>query len=98
PTEEEALPTRVVLPDETSVSSVATEIISITETPAQSGLRPLPPTFTPTATETIAPTRTPAPTAIIETGKILFLYNDDSIIRINDDGTGQELIITFGVG
>ncbi|MCU0482257.1 MAG: hypothetical protein MUE54_13775 [Anaerolineae bacterium] len=101
PTQDEALPTRVVLPDDSSsvsVSASETEISAPTETPQQSLLPTLPSTFTPTPTETLVPTRTPSPTPVIELESILFVYNDDSVIRINADGTGQELIITFGVG
>jgi len=99
PAEEELLPTRVVLLDNVAVSISATEAISNpTETPVQSGARPLPPTFTPAPSETPIPTWTPTATPAVVRGSVLFVYNEDSIIRINDDGTGQELIITFGVG
>lgn len=101
PAQEEALPTRIILSDESSAVSIApteTQISAPTQTPAQSRLPTLPPAFTPTPTETIAPTRTPIPTIAPTLGAILFIYNDDSIIRIHDDGTGQEMIITFGVG
>lgn len=102
PAQEEALPTRVILPDDSSSVSITTNetqaVSASTGTPAQSRLPTLPPTFTPVPTETAVPTRTPSPTPIVELGSILFVYNDDSVIRINADGTGQELIITFGVG
>lgn len=100
--QDEALPTRVVLPDENSIPETTQTIAQAddlpTETPARSGLPTLPPTFTPAPTETPIPTRTPTNTPVIQVGAILFAYNNDSIIRVNDDGTSQELIITFGVG
>ncbi|MCL4256769.1 MAG: hypothetical protein KJ043_23630 [Anaerolineae bacterium] len=99
---DETLPTRVMLPDENTIPETTQTVAQAdnlpTETPIQSGLPTLPPTFTPAPTETPIPTRTPTNTPVIQVGAILFTYNNDSIIRINDDGTGQELIITFGVG
>ncbi len=99
---DEALPTRVMLPDENSIPETSETIAQAdnlpTETPIQSRLPTLPPTFTATPTETPIPTRTATHTPVIQVGAILFTYNNDSIIRVNDDGTGQELIITFGVG
>lgn len=98
PAQDEALPTRVVLPDAVITETIAQADMTATNTPVQSRLPTLPPTFTPIPTDTPAPTRTPIPTPIPTVGVILFVYNNDSIIRINDDGTSQELIITFGVG
>lgn len=94
--QDEILPTRVVLSDVDANQLLINT--PPTRTPVQSRLPTLPPTFTPTPSETPLPTRTPTNTPFIRIGAILFIYNDDSIVRINDDGTGQELIITFGVG
>lgn len=62
----------------------------------------LPPTFTPTD----EPTATPEPAVLASStppgfsadGRILYIYNGDSIVMITADGARTELIVTFGVG
>lgn len=94
-----ALPTQIQLdtPDAPSITPTFT-------TPEAVSARPtLPPTFTPTPTST--PDSGPEP-ADSESGQapvdlqgvIYYIYNGDSIIRMNDDGRDSELIVTFGVG
>lgn len=99
--DESALPTRFIPPEaleatptrETSFSAAsAPEGTIISRAPT------LPPTFTPTPLPTEIPTSPPSPTPQPQSGTIYFIYNGDSIIRLQDDGTFQELIVTFGVG
>ncbi len=90
-------------------ATIESQSISATETalaPTATSLRPtLPPTFTPTPDllpsetpfPTIDPNVSPTPDGYREDGTIYYNYNGDSIARVFPDGTGNEIILTFGV-
>jgi len=104
PEQDDTLPTLVDL--NATNEAVA---ISATETaiaPTATSLRPtLPPTFTPTVEllpsetplPTLDPNVSPTPEGYNEAGTIYYNYNGDSIARVFPDGTGNEIIMTFGV-
>lgn len=96
---EEPLPTLVGLP-----ATATPEPPPTLEPTATSRANRLPPTFTPT---TPPPTETPTPTPLPPTptstdldapGVILYVYNGDSIIAQEVDGSSSSLVMTFGVG
>ena len=106
-----ALPTLVDL-DATNQAVDATNealAIGLTETalaPTATSLRPtLPPEYT--ATPDVLPSETPIPTldpnisptpqGYRKDGTIYYNYNGDTIARVFPDGTGNEIILTFGV-
>lgn len=94
-----AEPTRVVLQEGAPVVTVtpiggeALPTATPTRTP-QSALPTWTPTLSPTPT-TIPPTATPV---VIRPGRLYYIYNGDSIISINPDGTDSRFLATFGVG
>lgn len=98
PTRFDASEAEATAPAEMAEGTVAEPVIDVTATPLESGGPTLPPSFTPTDQPTPTadlPTATPLPAG--SDGTLLFVYNNDSIISINPDGTQQTLIITFGV-
>lgn len=97
--EEVALPTRV---DLDALATVQALTAQPTATPTRSAPT-LPPTWTATPSPTMTPTNpahlpTPTPEGFIESGIIFYIYNGDSIVRMNGDGSNSQLIATFGVG
>lgn len=97
--EEIVLPTRV---DLDALATVQALTAQPTATPTRSGPT-LPPTWTATPSPTMTPTNpaslpTPTPEGFIESGIIFYIYNGDSIVRMNGDGSNSQLIATFGVG
>lgn len=106
--EEEILPTLVDLEATNQAQAIIQTEAAIAQeetalAPTATSLRPtLPPTFTPTPDiEPLLPTINPAITSTPEgysrDGTIYYNYNGDSIARIFPDGTGNEIILTFGV-
>lgn len=68
---------------------------------ATSARATLPPTFTPTATFTPEPTEPPTATFTLTpraNSSIYYIYNDDAIVAVTNDGERSELVFTFGVG
>jgi Tol biopolymer transport system component len=88
------------LPTMADINAVATEN-AVTPLPTRPGPT-LPPAFThtpaptePSATPTIMPTDLPA--GFNTSGTIFYIFNGDSIVALNGDGSFEELIVTFGV-
>lgn len=95
PATEEALPTLA------NIEAISTERAPTAT--ATSLRRELPPTFTPTNTYTPSPTETstpitPTPQGFRAGGTLYYIYNGDSIIAVDSEGTQSDLLFTFGVG
>lgn len=92
-----ALPTAVSI-ESAQTMAAATQAAQPTFTPSPTRRAQLPPTFTPTPSETPAPTETPLPQVNGGSGRLYYLYNDDSIASVNADGTDNTIVVTLGVG
>ncbi|MFW5772959.1 MAG: TolB family protein [Phototrophicaceae bacterium] len=103
------VPTRVILEPTVDVNAArSTALAAAAATRTQAALPPthggptLPPSWTPTdppvASDTpAAPPTLPPPVDELLIGWLYYIYNADSIARVRADGTGSELIVTFGV-
>lgn len=86
------LPTRVSVPAEVPIDANAPTDVPRGDVPT------LPPTWTPEpvlSPTPLPPTPTPE---IVQSGRVFYIYNGDSIISMNGDGTDNQFILTFGVG
>ncbi|MGB1286010.1 MAG: hypothetical protein ACPG7F_05715 [Aggregatilineales bacterium] len=100
--ESDALPT-LLNPDEVSADTAATIAADEALITPTAIIPTLPSTALPTRTPLPPPTETPViptptPIGYNERGTLFYIYNGDSITRINGDGTDNEIIATFGVG
>lgn len=81
----------------TATTVRATEAAQPTATRVRTGPT-LPPTFTPTASP-IPVTEEPTPTPeSLDPGRLYYIYNDDAIIALTADGSGETVVETFGAG
>ncbi|MEQ8672221.1 MAG: hypothetical protein RLP44_01305 [Aggregatilineales bacterium] len=88
----------LVLPTRVSVSAEVTADVDAPTEVVRGNAPTLPPTWTPTPIITATPLP-PTPTPeIVQSGRVFYIYNGDSIISMNGDGTNNQFILTFGVG
>lgn len=91
-------PEPVVLPTVADPAALQTEFAATTAALATPTNPPLPPTWTPLPIPTEQPTFTPISAAVEQTaiGRLYYIYNNDSIARINEDGTEPALVLASG--
>ena len=89
------LPTAISI-ESAQTAAAQTQAALPTPTPTATARFQFPATFTPT------PFDTPMPTSITlqeeNNSRLYYLYNNDSIAVVNDDGTNNSIVVTLGVG